>query len=127
MKLNVLNLVDKNTNQLHDLVQAAGTNIHSFYSWVHRTRSAARSLARKITRIEGSNAYQSYAQPIKLELRNRREMALATFDACELILTNLGYTPTEYARLTKDKIEDMFMTAIREEEQAAFTEEIGEE
>lgn len=125
MQLNVLNIQDKTTHQLHELVNAAGTTIHSFYSWVHRTRSAARSMARKITKIEGSNAYQSYAQPVKLELRSKREMATATFDACEVILATFGYTPTPHVLLTKDKIEELFLAAIQEEERTAFNEEFG--
>ena len=123
MQFSVLNLQDKTTDQLHSLIDAAGSTVHNFYSWVHRTRFVARSDAKKITKIEGSIAYADYSAAVKLELRNKRELATATFDACELIMSTLRYTPTERAHLTRDKIEQMFVDACNEDERIAFEAE----
>ena len=123
MQFNVLNLENKTVDQLHSLIDAAGSTVHNFYSWVHKSRAAARSIAKKITKIEGSIAYANYSPAIKLELRNKRELATATFDACELIMGTLRYTPTERAHLTREKIELMFTDACNEEEKIAFESE----
>ena len=123
MQFNVLNLENKTIDQLHSLIDAAGSTVHNFYSWIHKTRAAARSTSKKITKIEGSIAYTSYAPAVKLELRNKRELATATFDACELIMGTLRYTPTEKVFLTRDTIEQMFADACNEEEKIAFESE----
>jgi hypothetical protein len=123
MQLSVLNLENKTIDQLHALIDAAGTTVHNFYSWVHRTRFVARTDVKKIKKIEGSTAYSSYAPAIKLELHNKRELASATFDACELIMSTLRYTPIERVHLTRDTIEQMFADACKEEEVAAFEAE----
>lgn len=123
MQFSVLNLQDKTTDQLHSLIDAAGSTVHNFYSWVHRTRFVARTDVKKIKKIEDSIAYTDYSPAVKLELRNKRELASATFDACELIMGTLRYTPTERVHLTRDKIEQMFADACEEEEKAAFEAE----
>jgi hypothetical protein len=125
VRLNVLNLVDKNTNQLHDVISAAGTNIHLFCSWVHRTRFNSRSTAQKIGRIIEGPLHAGYSSAIKAELRNKLELERATVDSCDAILATLNYTPPERVHLTKQSIEDMFMESIREEERAQFREEFG--
>jgi hypothetical protein len=123
VQLSILNLQDKTVDQLHALIDAAGTTVHNFYSWVHRTRFVARTDVKKIKKIEGSSAYSSYAPAVKLELKNKRELATATFDACELIMSTLRYTPTERVFLTRDTIEQMFADACNEEEKTAFEAE----
>ena len=123
MQLSVLNLENKTIDQLHALIEAAGSTIHNFYSWVHRTQFVARTDVKKIKKIEESIAYADYSPAVKLELRNKRELATATFDACELIMETLRYTPTERVYLTRDKIEQMFIDACNEEEKTAFEAE----
>lgn len=119
MRLNVLNLVDKNSNQLIDSVNAAGTNIHMFCAWVHKTRFNARSMAQKIGRIIEGPLHAGYSSAMKAELRNKLELERATVDACDTILSTLSYTPPERVRLTKQSIEDMFVAACNEEAQIA--------
>jgi hypothetical protein len=121
--LNVLNLENKTVDQLHSVIDATGSTVHSFYSWVHRTRFVARTDVKKIKKIEESIAYADYSPAVKLELRNKRELATATFDACELIMGTLRYTPTERVHLTRDTIEQMFADACNEEEKIAFEAE----
>ena len=126
MRLNVLNLVDKNTNQLHDVVNAVGTNIHLFCSWVHTTRYNARDTVRKLGRIINGPLHANYSPAIKAELRNKHDILIATIDSCDAILATLSYTPPERVRLTKESIENMFLESIREEERNQFREEFGE-
>ena len=122
MKLNVLNLQDKNNQQLTDLINASGGTVNSFYNWVHKTRATARSMIKKIQKIEDGAFYASYSPEVKLELRNKKKLAVTSFDACELIMSTLGYVPPQRVFLTKDSIEQMFADACKAETISALAE-----
>lgn len=128
MKLNVFSICDKTTHQLHSIVEATGQRPEQFFGWINRKRFNAKSLVRKITTIQNSRAHDGYERHVKDDLLTQREYAKGIVDACDQILETMGYTPpTHHRPATKDKIEEMFAAAIREEEQIAFTEEFGEE
>jgi hypothetical protein len=115
MQFNVLNLENKTAEQLNELINAAGTTVPNFYRWVHKTRATARNTFKKIQKIESSILYADYSPAIKLALRDKRQLAVAKFDACELIMTELNYTPPQRVFLTKDSIEQMFVDACNVE------------
>lgn len=128
MKLSIVSLCDKTTHQLHSIVEATGQRPEQFFGWINRKRFNAKSLVRKITTIQNSRAHNEFAQHVKDDLFGQKESAKEVADMCDQILETMGYTPpTHHRPATKDKIEEMFLAAIREGEQIAFTEEFGEE
>jgi hypothetical protein len=118
MEFSIFNLQDKDTHQLHAVVDAAGVTLDQFYGWILRKRFAARQENRKITKIQEGRLYQGYSPAIKAELGHKLDRAIATHDACSTILDTMGFVPPERVTLTKATIEEMFQAAISEEQSA---------